>query len=215
MQWYRNLQEVYWHKIWLTFLNNTHLISLPKYPMKTLYGFVIHGWERYVKKTQQMYFAKSKALILQLKLWTSGGPKAELSPSSVEVTSKRGFFQSWDAALVQANNNDSSERPFGLRGGAISCQICGLTTILGSAKMRHKLPWVIRFLLGKMFREWLAARQEPLLNGQWTGRGGAGGGGKMQLSIGFIPSLNITGETVAIRSLTGASFPSPLELCRN
>lgn len=75
--------------------------------MKTLYGFVIHGCERYVKKTQQMHFAESKAFILQLKLWTSGGPKAELSPSSVEVTSKHGFFQSWDWALVRANNNDS------------------------------------------------------------------------------------------------------------
>lgn len=97
----------------------------------------------------------------------------------MEVTSKHGFFQSWDAAVVQANNNDSSERPLGLRDGAISCQICGLTTILGSARMRHKLPGVIRFLLGKMFREWLAARQEPLLNGQWIRRGRGGGvGGK-------------------------------------
>lgn len=94
----------------------------------------------------------------------------------MEVTSKHGFFQSWDAAIVQANNNDSSERPFGLWDVAISCQICGLTTILGSARMRHKLPRVIRFLLGKMFREWLAARQEPLLNGQWIRRGRGGGG---------------------------------------
>lgn len=129
--------------------------------MKTSYEFLIHGFESQIKKTQQMYFAQSKVIFLQLKV---SGPKEEPKLNCHHLQYKS--HQSWDAALVQANNTDSSERPLGLRDGAISCQICGPTTILGSARMRHKLPGVIRFLLGKMFRERLAAGQEPLLNEQ-------------------------------------------------
>lgn len=63
--------------------------------------------------------------------------------------------------------------------------------------MKHKLPWVIRFLLGKMFVEWLAATQEPLLNGQKKMKEE-----KSDWGIGRVPSLNLTVNIVSQSSGT-------------